>query len=302
MKKILVIGGSGYVGKYLGLTIPNKYLLKTYCKNKNKNFVYFDVSKSKLDDININYEEFSHVIISAGMVRFNEIINNPEEARHINIDCTKKLIEAIVDKGLVPVFISSESVFDGYSGNYTENDEPNPIHEYGRHKYHVEKFIKNITSNYLIIRLSKVFDSKVDGETLIMDWLNKIAKNEDIVCADDHVFTPIHIDDVIIYIEKLIKINALGVFHATSMFPYCRDAMLEMVIKNYNVYRDYNGKVVKQSLHSFKGASEIPLNTSMNPLKIINITKIYPRNFVHWIDIITTKFINNLESSNDKIS
>jgi hypothetical protein len=84
------------------------------------------------------------------------------------------------------------------------------------------------------------------------------------------------------------------------MFPYCRDAMLEMVIKNYNVYRDYNGKVVKQSLHSFKGASEIPLNTSMNPLKIINITKIYPRSFVYWVDIITTKFINNMNSSNDK--
>ena len=300
MKKILVIGGSGYVGKNLGLTIPNKYLLKTYCKNKNNNFVFFDLCRSKLDDINIDYKKFSHVIISAGMVRFNEIIDHPEEARNINVNCTKKLIEEIVEKGLVPVFISSESVFDGYSGNYDESHEPNPIHEYGRHKYSVEKFIKKITSNYLIIRLSKVYDSLVDGETLIMDWLTKIAKNEDIVCANDHVFTPIHIDDVIVYIEKLIKINAFGVFHATSMSPYSRDAMLEMVIQNYNIYKDYNGKVVKQSLHSFKGALEIPLNTSMNPSKIINTTKIYPRSFVQWVDILTTKFINNMESSNDK--
>ena len=135
-----------------------------------------------------------------------------------------------------------------------------------------------------------------------MDWLTKIAKNEDIICANDHVFTPIHMDEVIIYIEKLIKINALGVFHATSMSPYSRDAMLEMVIKNYNIYKDYNGKVLKQSLHSFKSASEIPLNTSMSPSKIINITKIYPRSLEQWIDIITTKFINNMESSNDKFS
>lgn len=299
MKKILVIGGSGYVGKNLGLTIPNEYLLKTYYNKKNSNCVFFDLCNSKLDDIGIDYKKFSHVIIAAGMVRFNEIIDYPDKSRRINVDCTKKLIEEIVNKGLVPVFISSESVFDGYSGNYTESHEPNPVHEYGRHKYSVELFIKKITSNYLIIRLSKVFDSIVDGETLIMDWLTKIAKNEDIVCAHDHVFTPIHIDDVTIYIEKLIKINATGVFHATSMTPYSRDAMLEMVIERYNIYKDYNGSVVKQSLHSFKGATEIPLNTSMNPSKIINTTKIYPRSFLQWVDILTTKFINNMESSND---
>ena len=96
MKKILVIGGSGYVGKNLGLTIPNKYLLKTYYNNKKSNCVFFDLCNSKLDDIDIDYKKFSHVIISAGMVRFNEIIDYPVESRRINVDCTKELIEEIV--------------------------------------------------------------------------------------------------------------------------------------------------------------------------------------------------------------
>jgi dTDP-4-dehydrorhamnose reductase len=299
MKKILVIGGSGYVGKNLGLTIPNKYLLKTYYNKKNSNCVFFDLCNSKLDDIDIDYNKYSHVIIAAGMVKFSEIRDYPVESSRINVDCTKELVDEIVKKELVPVFISSESVFDGHNGNYSESHEPNPVFEYGRQKYDVEQYIKKITSNYLIIRLSKVFDSIVGGESLIMDWLTKIGKNEDIFCADDHVFTPIHIDDVIIYIEKLIKINAIGVFHASSMTPYSRDAMLEMVIERYNIYKDYNGSIVKQSLHSFKGASEIPLNTSMNPSKIINTTKIYPRSFLQWVDILTTKFINNMKSFND---
>ncbi len=299
MKKILVIGGSGYLGKNFGLTIPNKYFLKTYYSKKKSNYVFFDLSNSKLDDIDIDYNQYSHVIIAAGVVRFNDIIDRPVESKCINVNCTKGLIEEIVKKGLIPVFISSESVFDGRNGNFTENHEPNPIFEYGRHKYDVEQYIKKITSNYLIIRLSKVYDSLVDGETLIMDWLTKIAKNEDIICANDHVFSPIHMDEVIIYIEKLIKINALGIFHATSMSPYSRDAMLEMVIQSYNIYKNYNLKVFKQSLHSFKGASEIPLNTSMSPSKIINTTKIYPRSLQQWVDILTTKFINNMEPSND---
>ena len=277
----------------------NNHFLKTQCNNKIPNCVFFDLCNSKLDDIVINYNEYSHVVITAGMVQFNQIRDNPEKARHINIDCTKKLIDEIIKKELTPVFISSESVFDGQEGNYSENHQPNPIFEYGRHKFEIEQYIKSLTSNYLIIRLSKVFDSQLGGKTLIMDWLTKIEKNEDIFCADDHIFTPIHIEDVIIYIEKLIKMDATGLFHVSSTTPYARDAMLESVIKSYNSHKDYKGSIVKQSLHSFKGASEIPLNTSMNPSRIISKTGLSPKSFLLWVDLITTKFINNIEPSND---
>jgi dTDP-4-dehydrorhamnose reductase len=299
MKKILVIGGSGYIGRNFGFTISNNHFLKTQCNNNTPNCVFFDLSNSKLDDIDINFNEYSHVIVAAGMVQFNQIRSNPAKARHINIDCTKKLIDDIIKKELTPVFISSESVFDGQEGNYSENHKPNPIFEYGRHKFEIEQYIKSLTEDYLIIRLSKVFDSQLSGETLIVDWLTKIEKNEDIFCADDHIFTPIHLEDVIIYIEKLIKMDATGLFHVSSTTPFARDAMLESVIKSYNSHKDYKGSIIKQSLHLFKGASEIPLNTSMNPSKIINKTGLSPKSFLLWIDVITTKFINNMESSND---
>lgn len=299
MKKTLVIGGSGYIGRNFGLTIPNKYFLKTSYNSKTSNCVFFDLCNSKLEDIGIDYKEYSHVIISAGMVQFNQIRNDPSKSRRINIDCTKELVDEIIKKGLIPVFISSESVFDGNNGNYDENHEPNPVFEYGSHKYDVEQYIKKVTEKFLIIRLSKVFDSLVGGESLIMDWLTKIDKNVDIFCANDHIFTPIHIEDVIIYIERLIKIDAVGVFHVSSVTPYSRDVMLESVIERYNNFKNYKGSIVKQPLHSFKGASGIPLNTSMNPSKIINLTGISPRSFLCWVDILTTKFINNMEFSND---
>jgi len=301
IKKILIVGGSGYIGKHFGLTIDNKYFLKTYYNQKNSNYVFFDLSKTKLDDIGIDYKEYSHVIIAAGMVRFNDIKDYPVESKLINVKYTKGLVDEIIEKELIPVFISSESVFDGHNGNYNEDHEPNPVFEYGRHKYEIEQHIKKVTDKYLIIRLSKVFDSIVNSNSLIMDWLTKIYKNEDIFCADDHFFTPIHIDDVIIYIEKLIKINAIGIFHASSMIPYRRDVMLELIIKRFNIYKNYKGSIIKQSLHAFEGGREIPLNTSMNPSKIITKTGIHPRSFKWWADIMIAKFIESVESSNGKL-
>jgi hypothetical protein len=80
------------------------------------------------------------------------------------------------------------------------------------------------------------------------------------------------------------------------MIQYCRDTMLEIDIE---CYKDYKSSIIKQSLRSFKGTSENLLNTSMRPSKIINTIKIYPRSFLQWIDILTTKFINNMGPSND---
>jgi len=294
MKKILVIGGSGYIGKYLGVTIPDSFFLKTCYKQKNSSDVFFDLSSSKLDEIVTDFNDFSHVIIMAGVVRFNEIRNNPDEARIVNVEHTKRLVDAIIRAKLIPVFISSESVFDGITGSYTENDDPNPVFSYGRHKYDVEKYIREVSEKYLIIRLSKVFDSNMDGSSLISDWLNKINGNLDIYCANDHIFTPIHIEDTVIYIEKLIAMDLSGIYHISSLVPYRRDQMLEMVINSYSKFKNYSGKVVKQSLHSFQGAEDIPLNTSMDPSKIIDKTGVYPRSVSWWIDKLTVKFINSI--------
>jgi hypothetical protein len=80
------------------------------------------------------------------------------------------------------------------------------------------------------------------------------------------------------------------------MIQYFRDTMLEIDIE---CYKDYKSSIIKRSLRSFKGASENLLYTSMSSSKIINTTKIYPRSFLQWIDILTTKFINNMGPSND---
>ena len=294
MKKILVVGGSGYVGNYLGITYPKKNIVSTYLNKKIKNGVFFNLSTSSLCNVITNYDEFSHVLIMAGIVRFDEIRNDPDKAYNVNVDGIKELVDDIVSMGLVPVFISSESVFNGDSGNYTEKDEPDPIFDYGFHKYEVEKYIKRVADNYLIIRLAKVFDSNFNKNSLISGWLNDLDNNNNIYCANDHIFSPIHIEDVVIYIEKLIEMNETGIFHVCSQDSKSRLHMLEYLISRYTNYSSYTGAVIEQPLHSFKGASNIPLNTSMSPKKIIKTIGIHPRNFSWWADTLTGKLFNNV--------
>ena len=83
MKKILVIGGSGKIGMRLGITIPDSCFLKTYYKQKITNYVFFDLCNSKLEDIYVDGKKYSHVIIAAGIINFNDISNCTEKSRKI---------------------------------------------------------------------------------------------------------------------------------------------------------------------------------------------------------------------------
>ena len=100
--------------------------------------------------------------------------------------------------GILPIFLSSESVFDGIKGNYIESDSTRPTFVYAEHKDTIEKYIMNKFEKYLIFRIAKIFDSDLYGNTLIANWINDFVNNKDIFCADDNIFCPIHLNDLLI--------------------------------------------------------------------------------------------------------
>ena len=65
----------------------------------------------------------------------------------------------------------------------------------GNKKYEIEKFILENFSKYQILRLSKVFDSNLLGNTLIVNWVNQIKNKENIFCANNNIFTQLVDDD-----------------------------------------------------------------------------------------------------------
>ena len=55
--------------------------------------------------------------------------------------------------------ISTDCVFTGKKGNYSEIDEPNPINLYGKQKLAIENYLKANSSDYCILRIAKTYSS-----------------------------------------------------------------------------------------------------------------------------------------------
>ena len=87
---------------------------------------------------------------------FTGFENNPKQAKKL----IASLIQSMKPYRAKIVYISTEAVFDGKRGNYSENDMPQPITLYGRAKHEAEKVIQKQTGNYMIIRTSYIYGKK----------------------------------------------------------------------------------------------------------------------------------------------
>ncbi len=285
-KKILVLGGSGYLGTKFSSFIGKDKALQTYYTNKIEGGIFFDLKINSVKEILKSYSQIKYIVLAAGIFDFKRISSNLSQTFFYNVECMKRIINEINMIGIKLIFLSSESVFDGKKGNYVETDDTNPTFEYAKQKDLIEKYILSNAKKFLIIRLSKVYDLNMLGNKLIANWYRKLKNNDDIWCANDNVFSPIHLLDACRSISDLINKDASGIFHLSSLKSYNRKDMLDIFLSKYLMKHKYNGKIKYKSLNEFKGAEKQPLNTSLLPSKMMKTINFNPKNIQEWINTI----------------
>lgn len=113
------------------------------------------------------------------------------------------------------IHFSTDYVFNGKKNQpYTEDDEPDPINEYGKSKYTGEILLKEELSQYLIFRLSWVYgDGKNNFIARLYEWLKK---NDELSVAIDEISVPTSIETVVDVTLMSIDKGIRGLYHLTS--------------------------------------------------------------------------------------
>ena len=180
---------------------------------------------------------------------------NPKQAKKM----MAMLINAMQPYDAKLVYISTEAVFDGKRGNYSENDTPNPITLYGRAKYEVEKIIKKLASDYMIVRTSYIFGKKGnEWDERTQKLFNEIKKDKVAYRFKDLFRSPINSQDLAQAVWKLVKINFQGVIHIANK----RQSVYQFS-KKLAEKAGYKKDCVKPNLFKNSGL-HIPRDTSLN--------------------------------------
>ena len=141
MKKVLIIGKRGFIGRSL-----NKYLKLKY---KVKLISFKDV---------LNYNQIN---------KFNFVINSSINKNYItkkynkNFDNDLKIAGRIKNRKTNYIFLSSRKVYKA-KPNITEKTKPSPKSNYSKNKLMTEKILrKRFKNNLIILRISNIIGDKL---------------------------------------------------------------------------------------------------------------------------------------------
>ncbi len=267
---VLIIGASGLIGSHLFNYLKKKKIktFGTFFKKKKLNLYKFNIFKDKLDSLkNINY--ISHIIFTSGLnKRLDDVEKNFKKENNFNYKKIKLLMNECDKRRIKVIYISSDAVFDGKKGNYSESSTRNPINKYGLIKYKVEKYIQYKLKMYLIVRISKILSFNKKDNSIIRQTLNSI-KAKNLKFASDEIFSPIFIEDFCESIHKLISKDLNGIFHLNSIKKISRYHLAKKLINYLNI----KVKLKKCSLNSFKLKARRGLRLNLNTKKYDNIFK-----------------------------
>ncbi len=262
MIKTAVIGASGYIGNNLlqkyRETFPD--CIGTGFSQVKHGLIPFDLRNPNCDSLNLEETRHQTVIIASAKPNIGWCESYPKESYELNVSGTLKLITQLAQRHIHVIFYSSDYVFDGKEGNYSDQAKPTPTTEYGRQKAEVEQEISNITDNYTIIRLSKIYGTAWKDNTLIDNLAADLLQGKKLKVATDQFFSPTHIDDVVamtMYVQEQKIKGLVNLCHATI---YSRQ---QIASKLADALKISSSLLESVSLHSIPGMENRPLNTSL---------------------------------------
>lgn len=128
------------------------------------------------------------VIHCAAMSKTGACESSPELARLNNVEVTRVLCELAADIPLI--FFSTDLVFDGARGNYTEQDTPNPLNIYARTKLDAEQIVL-ANSGHTVVRTSLNAGATARGDAFNEQWRAAWRRGEVLPLFTDEFRCPI---------------------------------------------------------------------------------------------------------------
>lgn len=212
--KVLVTGANGQ----LALSIK-----ELYYKNNNEiefNFVdknQLDITKTEEVESFFNNNSFSFCINCAAYTNVEQAETETDLAFNVNAVAVQNLAQQCQSKKIVLIHISTDYVFDGEKTiPYDENDQTNPINEYGKSKLLGEKHIQEVCSKYFILRTSWLYSQF--GKNFLNTIISKIRNDENLTIIDSQLGSPTSTNTVAEFCYQILITKELrfGTYHVTS--------------------------------------------------------------------------------------
>jgi len=218
MSKHLVIGASGQIGEQLVCALRNAKLevLGTY-NSRPVPDAYFldirDVSQTRSLIVELHPDV---IYLPAAQTNVDACELNPADTYITNVLGVKNILLAATEVAAKPVYFSTDYIFDGKNGPYSETDPVNPICEYGRQKVYAEHLIAMEDKQHLIVRTTVVYGWERQGKNFIYQLLRSLNSGQIIRVPVDQIGNPTYAPDLAQTVVSMVLSGASGVYNVVG--------------------------------------------------------------------------------------
>jgi dTDP-4-dehydrorhamnose reductase len=233
MNKILITGANGFLGYYLTeLLWETGYTVIASGRGKSRlpflgdryQYVSFDFTQKEEVDKAIAIHQPAIVVHCGAISKPDECERDRENAFQTNVAATIHILNACERIGARFIFLSTDFVFDGNKGMYTEEEERKAVNYYGQTKILAEDEVMQYPYPWLIVRTVLVYGKPIASRDNLLTVVAKaLEKGKQLTIFADQVRTPTYVEDLAAGILRIIEKQATGIFHLSGndiLSPY----------------------------------------------------------------------------------
>jgi len=260
MKTVLVTGSNGLLGQKLTDIYATKQDVKLIATGRGENrhplksgytYEVMDITNREQVFEVIGKHKPDCIIHGAAMTNVDACELDPEACQLQNVKSTQNLVDAIADIDCHFVFVSTDFIFDGTSGPYKEDDEPNPLSIYGQSKLDGERYVQSNCKRWAIARTVLVYGLVADmSRSNIVLWAREsLANKKAINVVDDQFRSPTLAEDLAAGCILIENQEAEGIFNISGKDQMSIYELVQRVANYFGLSMDTVSKIDSVSLN-----------------------------------------------------
>jgi dTDP-4-dehydrorhamnose reductase len=226
--KVLITGGSGYVGRFLVPALESEGY-DVVAVSRSSSPVALDVSDAAACARVLAEVRPDIIVHAAANSSPKACEEDPAGARQANVPLGFISGAREANPAVRFIFLSTDQVLNGQGHLVDEAVEANPINVYGQTKLEMEAAVREAFPQHTIVRLSFIYGPKVEGAhtTFLQFAMDKLKAGEEFSVFTDQIRSAVYVGDVVETLKLAVSGQATGLLNlggpeALSRFDFCK--------------------------------------------------------------------------------
>lgn len=222
--KILITGSNGLLGQKLVYRLAGKAGFEIIATSKGTNrialdsgyrYLSLDITDQQAVQQVVSEVKPDCIINTAAMTNVDACEKDQAGCKALNMDAVQYLTDACKPYATHFIHLSTDFVFDGENGPYSEEDSPNPLSYYAWSKLESEKIVMQSGLDWAILRTIIIYGvvDDVQRSNLVLWTKSSLEQHQTIQVITDQFRSPTLAEDLAEACVLAAQKRASGIFH-----------------------------------------------------------------------------------------